>query len=224
MSDLWTVLAPILITDALNPTLLAAIVFTLGAAQPFRTSSMVLIGHTMTYLVGGMMLVALLDPIVEFILHPEPWHYFVSGLIGCVLIGCFVQTLRAPQKPADRLDSGTSELGFVQAFNLGAVVSVTGLPFAVPYIAALDRILRTELTTSSAAFVLIAYNLLYALPFALMILASAHYGKESRTLLQKLKLWVEKAAEVVFPVLLLVVGMFFVIDSGLFFYHGKGLF
>ena len=47
------------------------------------------------------------------------------------------------------------EMGPIESFGFGALVSVTGLPFAIPYIAALDRILRVDLTSFEASMVLV---------------------------------------------------------------------
>lgn len=128
MPELWGVLAPILVTDALNPALLAAVVFALGTTRPLSASTMMLIGHTIAYFISGIVLVVALDRIVEFIENPEPWHYGVSGLVGAVLVWFFVQSSRSDVKPSERKVSDVSELRPMAAFSIGAVVNLTGLP------------------------------------------------------------------------------------------------
>jgi len=44
------------------------------------------------------------------------------------------------------------------------------MPFAIPYFGALDQIMKADLSLGASTFALALYNLLYVLPFALLIL------------------------------------------------------
>ena len=56
MNELWAILIPILITDILNPVLLAATAYALGTASPFRSAFFLILGHTATYFLAGIVL------------------------------------------------------------------------------------------------------------------------------------------------------------------------
>lgn len=224
MLELWGILTPILITDALNPVLLAAIVYALGTTRPFVASSMMLTGHTAAYLVSGIVLALALDQIISVFENPKPWHFAAGGLIGIVLVVLAVASLRSREKPSEKEASTASDVRPWSAFTIGAMVSMTGLPFAVPYLAAIDQILRADLSTISGLLVLIAYNVLYAVPFLLLILVRRVYRRESERTLGVIMVWVDRIAAVVVPVVLFGLGAFMLADAGLFFWRGEGLY
>ena len=63
--ELWSVLVPILLADALNPVLLGALIYTLGSSRPLLLSSSLLLGHTATYLAAGIVLALGIDSIAD---------------------------------------------------------------------------------------------------------------------------------------------------------------
>lgn len=223
MLELWGILVPILVTDVMNPVLLAGVVYALGTPRPFVAASSMVAGHTLLYFVAGIVLALALDPILEYLENPEPWHYGVSGVIGAALLVFGIQSIFAKEKPSERKISDADTIGPIAALGIGAVINLAGLPFAVPYVAALDQILRADLSASGAVTTLVGYNLLYALPFVIIILLRAIYRKDSERILKNLMVWVDRIAAVILPLLLLGLGAFLTVDAGLYFWRGEGL-
>ena len=55
-----------------------------------------------------------------------------------------------------------------QAFALGAGLTVVGLPSALPYLGAIDQILRADLGITASGFALFFYNAVFLLPLAVL--------------------------------------------------------
>ena len=169
MTEIWTVLVPILIADLINPVLFAAMVYAAGTKYAVANSSAILLGHTFAYFIAGLILALGLEQISDRLANPQFIDYIIGLLIGILLIGV---AFRAPKKATRRRTDDGGELTPVKALGLGAIVNFLGIPFALPYFAALDQILKADLSANHTLIVLVAYNLIYALPF--MICGKKH--------------------------------------------------
>ena len=112
----------------------------------------------------------------------------------------------------------------LKSFTIGAIINIIGLPFALPYFAALDQILKAELTVTSSVIVLVGYNLLYALPFLVVPVLVMMMGENSRPVLARVNEKVDRVSAYLMPLMLGFVGMALVLDALLYFTNGKGLF
>lgn len=218
-------LTPILITDMLNPVLLAGVIFGLGSRRPFLNSTLVLLGWFVTYFAAGILLALGLDAIIDFFKTPRPIDFVVETVLGLLLIGLGVQVARSGQpkkkgrelEDADTLSAGTS-------FGIGASINLIGMPFAIPYFAVLGQILKADLDWMGALMVLLIYNLLYVLPFSLLIFIRLIYRQESDALFKSISDGMERLSAILMPVLLFLVGGVLLADAFLFFSTGKPLF
>jgi cytochrome c biogenesis protein CcdA len=110
-----------------------------------------------------------------------------------------------------------------RCLTLGAVISFIGVPFAVPYFAVLAQILKADLSAQDSTLVLAAYNLAYAVPFALLPLLRLALGNRCMTVLERINVALVWVTERILPFILLLLGLTLTIDSMLFFWSGKGL-
>jgi cytochrome c biogenesis protein CcdA len=161
---------------------------------------------------------------------------FVIGLIlGLVLIWLAIGSRNDTGK---RPDEELPQFTVVSAFGFGAVINFIGMPFAVPYFAAIDQILKADFSTTQALLILLkadfsttqallillAYNLVYALPFAIVPVLSAMMGEQARPVLAKVNAFMEKASGVLMPLLLGAIGLTLVADAIKYFITGSPLF
>ena len=225
MFELIVTSIPILVSDILNPVLLAGVIFGLGSRRPFLNSTLLLLGWFVTYFTAGILLALGLDAMIDFFKTPRPIDFVVETILGLLLIGLGVYVVRSGQRQkqgrefddADTLSSGTS-------FWIGASINLLGMPFAIPYFAFLGQILKADLDWMGALIVLLIYNLLYVLPFSLLIFIRLIYREESDVLFKSISDAMEWLSAILMPILLFLVGGALLADAFVFFSTGNPLF
>lgn len=222
MLELWVILTPILLADVVNPVLFAFMVYAVGTDRPLSNSISALLGHTAAYLSFGIILALSFNIIKAGLANPKPVDYIISLIVGILLLWV---AWRSRSKTADKKDKPqVEELTPLKSFTIGAIINIIGLPFALPYFAALDQILKAELTVTSSVIVLVGYNLLYALPFLVVPVLVMMMGENSRPVLARINEKVDRVSTYLMPLMLGFVGMALVLDALLYFTNGKGLF
>ena len=90
--------------------------------------------------------------------------------------------------------------------------------------AAVEQVLKADLDAAGAVGVLVAYNLLYAAPFALLIALRRLGGSDAGRLLAGINAWVDKVAGVLLPFLIIALGVALAADAAAWFWRGAPLF
>lgn len=223
MTELWSVLLPILLADVVNPVLFAFMVFAAGSARPVITPCAVLLGHTLAYFSAGLILGTGVEWFTQRLQNPQTIDFIIGGIVGVLLLGVGLASVCAPAQESSKPEQA-QEMGPLRALLMGAVVNFIGIPFALPYFAALDQMLKADLGDAQSITVLLGYNLLYAAPFLLVPLLVLLLGERSRPLLQRINRVLEKISAVLMPVLLFLLGGALCWDAVEYFRTGKGLF
>lgn len=221
MADLTSVLAPILLTDVLNPVLFAFLVFAAGTERPVLNSSLLLLGHTVAYFSAGVVIVLGIDRITDRLANPNAIDFVVEFVVGLVLLSLAWPSRESTGK---RPDETTPRLGVASSFGIGAIVNFVGIPFAVPYFAAIGQMMKADLSQNEAFIVLATYNLAYALPFAVVPVARVIMGDRAGPLLERINAGMEKISGALMPVLLGLVGLVLIADAVSWFTTGEPLF
>ena len=99
-----------------------------------------------------------------------------------------------------------------------------GLPFAIPYFAALDQILKSDFGWIPALTALFIYNILYILPFAVLIIIRRIYRERSDPFLNKINEWMEKIGDILMPLLLVLLAIALLVDAIYYFVTGLPLY
>jgi cytochrome c biogenesis protein CcdA len=219
--EIWAVLLPILLTDVVNPVLFAFMVYAAGTDRPVILSGSMLLGHTAAYFGAGIILAVFMEKISAYFANPHTVDFVIGLILGLVLIWLAIGSRNDTGK---RPDEELPQFTVVSAFGFGAVINFIGMPFAVPYFAAIDQILKADFSTTQALLILLAYNLVYALPFAIVPVLSAMMGEQARPVLAKVNAVMEKASGVLMPLLLGAIGLTLVADAIKYFITGTPLF
>ena len=222
MLHLWTVLTPILLADVVNPVLFAFMVYAVGTDRPLGNSIAALLGHTAAYLTFGIGLALAFDFITDRLANPEPLDYGLSLIIGCLLLWAAWRV--RSEKPQVKQTPAMERLTPIKSFGIGAVINIVGLPFALPYFAAIDQVLKADLTAADSALVIIGYNIGYALPFLVIPLLALTLGERSRPVLARINDKVDKVSAILMPIILALVGIALLADAILYIATGEGLF
>jgi threonine/homoserine/homoserine lactone efflux protein len=217
----WGMLLPILLSDVINPVLFAFMVYAAGSSRPVLTSSAMLLGHTVTYFSFGIVLSLGLERIAARLANPRFLDFVIEVVLGVILLWLALRTRKDTGK---RPEEETPEFSPWDAFRFGALVNVIGIPFAVPYFAAIDQFLKSDLNTGGVLLALLAYNLVYALPFLMVPVLSAVMGERSKPLLARVNAVMERISSFLMPLMLGLVGLALLADSITYFLSGESLF
>jgi len=219
--DNWGILLPILLSDVLNPVLFTFMVYAAGSKRPVAASSAMLLGHTVAYIISGVVLVYGIEQLSTRLANPRTIDFVIEFVVALALLWLVLRTRKDKGK---RPDEQTPELTVPKAFIFGALVNLIGIPFAIPYFAAIDQLLKSGLDTSGMITALVLYNLAYALPFLLIPLLTAIMGDRSKPILAKVNGLMEKASDIIMPLLIFVIGLALLLDSVWFFVRGESFF
>ena len=220
MLSLLPALLPILLIDVANPVLFAMLVFAAGSKRPIANSLSILLGHTLAYFAAGIGVALALDRITERLQNPQTIDFVLSGILGLALLWMVLKTRREGPPSADEPEG---EMTPASCLTLGAVVNFVGIPFALPYFAAIDQLLKADLGTVESVTVLVAYNLAYAAPFLVVPIAVAVAGDSAKPLLQRINDIITRFSDFLMPWMLGLLGAALVADSAAYFYRGEGL-
>ncbi|MBT8379610.1 MAG: GAP family protein [Ignavibacteria bacterium] len=225
MFDLLPIVLPILITDIINPVLLAAVIFSLGSRKPFVNSVFILLGWFLLYFAAGIAIALGLDAVIELLANPRPIDFYIEIAIGLLLLwlGLSMIFKKKPKQKKPQYDDAAA-LSPLKAFWMGALINIIGLPFALPYFAVIDQILKADLDWVPSLTVLLIYNLLYVLPFASLLLIRIFYREKSDAIFSKINSVMERIADVLMPFILIGIGGFLIADAIFFFVKGTPLF
>lgn len=225
MFELFPIILPILFTDIINPVLLAAVIFSLGSGKPFLNSIFILLGWFSLYFAAGIAIALGLDAVIDLLANPRPIDFVIEIVIGSLLcwLGLSIVFRKKPKQKAPQYDDA-STLSPLKAFWIGALINIIGLPFALPYLAVLDQILKADLAWIPSLTVLLIYNLLYILPFSILLLIRILYRERSDAIFKKINSVIESIADVLMPFILIGIGGLLIVDSIFFFVRGTSLF
>ena len=220
MTELIGTLIPILLTDVVNPVLFAFMVYAVGTHRPLLNSSALLIGHTVAYFTAGVVLAIWLESIMARLNSPEPVDYGISVVIGTLLVWF---AFRSRSDTGKRPEDNEPDLTPASSFMYGAIVNFIGIPFAVPYFAALGQIMKADLSAPQGYATLLAYNAAYALPFLIVPVLRMAMGEASRDLLGRMNARIEQISSILMPILLGLLGIALIANAASFFIDGEPL-
>jgi cytochrome c biogenesis protein CcdA len=204
-------------TDALNPVLLAAVIYALGSRHPYASAVALLTGYAVSYFAAGIALALGFEAIFDYLRTPRPIDFLISSALGVVLLAFAWRTFRSGSPPRRREPRKPPVLGLGRSLLLGVQVNLLGLSFALPYFAAIDQILKADLDAVGALAVLALYNALYVAPFGVLVALRALLGERGDRLLARTNESVDRASAVVMPLLLGGLGALLVADGASYF-------
>jgi len=192
MLELVVTLAPVSLLDSLSLLPFAVVVLAalLAGPRPYAASVAFLIGIFASYLAAGVLIAVGLGQVIQrvskLLVHwfnnPVTLDYVLGMVVGVALIALGYRWANARRGRASRRQPA---LGMtpVQALGLGAGATLAGLWGALPYFAAIDQLLKAELSLGESLVALAFYNVVFiSVPTALV----------------GLKAWLGARADVVF--------------------------
>ena len=220
MFELLPKLIPMLVVDVLNPVLFALLVVAVGTNRPFANSTALLAGHTLAYFLSGIVIALGLDQITDRLENPHRVDFVIELVLGLL---CLWAAHASRDGKASKQKIPERELTPAYCLGYGAMVNFIGVPFALPYFAAVDQLLKANLSIESSLLVLTAYNSAYALPFVLVPIMVALMGDASKPILEKINNMLVNLVDRAMPILLLILGAALSFDALAFLVMGEPL-
>lgn len=220
MIELLPKLIPLLVVDILNPVLFALLVVAVGTSKPFANSTALIAGHTAAYFFSGVVIALGLTRITDRLNNPQPVDFVIELLLGLLFLWA---ALASRDGKASEEKTPEAELTPAFCFGYGAIVNFIGVPFALPYFAAMDQILKSNLPVESSLAAIAAYNFAYALPFLGVPILVALIGHSSKPILDKINNLLIGLVDRFMPIILLLLGLTLTADSLAYLISGVAL-
>ncbi len=221
MPELILVLTPIALMDSTSiiPLCIVFLVILLGGPSPLLRSTALVAGVFVTYLACGLLVLfglqSVLDAINAYAMKvwkdPNTQELIVQILIGFALLVAGLRIARAREQQTER--KAPTEMTASQAFVSGAGMTIVGLPGAVPYLAAINLILRSDQTTRQEVITLVVYNIAFVAPLAAIVAASLVLGERSQRLLQGIRGLLDRWGQRLIVSLMLALGALLIMDG-----------
>jgi cytochrome c biogenesis protein CcdA len=201
--------------DSLNPTAVALQIYILSGTRPIGKSLAFIFGVFFAYWSGGVLLVLGVSQITATFLHhvnfsiAEDYLYTVQFLVGIILFAC---GLGLQISPEDDTKPRLQHLTVTRTFLLGLGVTISELPTALPYVAAIERLSHAKLNLFSITSILGLYNIIFVFPLFLLILLYVTFQQESAAILQRINRSISFWSSKILRWLLLGLGILLIID------------
>ena len=178
-SLLLFVLAPIALLDSTSivPLCVVPLAALLGGDRPFAGAISFLLGIFVAYTGSGVLLLLGLDFVLDSIApivsrwwnDPNTPELILQLVIGLVLIAFGWRLGRSREGGVQKDQASGMTPG--SAFSLGFAITLAGMPGALPYLGAIDQILRSDLSDLWSIACILFYNAVFISPMALLMLA-----------------------------------------------------
>lgn len=196
MVELLLVLAPIALLDAtsITPLCIVPLILLMGGPKPLRTSAGFLSGIFVSYVLCSILVLVGLqgfvqlaqDRFVAYWNHPDTIDIWLGIAIGAVMVLFGARLSARRQPPPDDESSRVQEgAGPWQAFVGGFVLTLVGLPGALPLFAAVDQILRADPGLAGELIAVLFYNVVFVAPLAFVLVLRIVSGDSVEPLLRR---------------------------------------
>ena len=221
MKTIILILTPISLVDSTSiiPLSILPLIILLSGRRPVLGSVAFLTGIFITYLILGILIAlglgSMFDQINVYLLqiwkHPDTLDLILQIIIGVILL---VFGFRRPRARDSRGDSGISEsITPPKAFIIAAGLVIIGMPGAIPYLAAIDQLLRADLSGLEVVLVILYYNVLFILPLAVLVFIRVFFPNQSERIFAFIKDLIAKWGRRVIVTLLVIRGLVMVVDG-----------
>ncbi len=221
MIDLIPSLTSIALIDSLSiiPLCIVFLVVLLAGPQPVVRSMALIAGIFVVYLACGVLVLFGLQQVFDQInayalrLWTSPYteELIFQIVVGAALMafGWHLAERRAPSSDS----AGVSTMTAPRAWLAGAGLTLAGLPGAVPYVAAIDLTLRTDLTFVERLALLGYYNIVFAAPLVAIVAIRLVFARRADRILGAIRRAIDRWVPRVIVGLLIVCGGVLVADG-----------
>lgn len=221
---LLLVLFPIALIDSISPVRIGAMVTILCADRPVRRAQAFIVGIFVGYFLLGLAFAFFGQRLLEIdlILDPTRVNFVIGLVIGVVLLIIGGRGLRARSVEGEvEVDPSKSAGG---ALVTALVITVATAPSAVPLLAGINQILKSQISVSLAYLALVFYCAVYLTPLVVLLVLRVVLGERAETVMKKLGAGAERWMGRLMAALFILLGSANVIDALGYFLFNRPLF
>ena len=148
-----------------------------------------------------------------------------ADLVTQIVIGVVLATFGFRLAGARQKKKGPDVAGAMsplRIFLLACGITIVGMPGAVPYLAAIDEILRADRPPGEMVLLLLFYNVIFTAPLLTIVVVRGALGSRSDSFFDRLQAFFDHWGRRLLVVLLIVLGIVLVAD-GIGFFLGHPL-
>jgi cytochrome c biogenesis protein CcdA len=221
---LLLVLLPIALIDSISPVRIGAMVTILCADRPLRRAQAFVVGIFVGYFLLGLAFAFFGQRLLEIdlILDPTRVNFVIGLVIGVVLLIIGGRGLRARLVEGEvEVDTSKSAGG---ALVTALVITVATAPSAVPLLAGINQILKSQISVSLAYLALAFYCAVYLMPLVVLLVLRVVLGERAETVMKKLGAGAERWMGRLMAALFILLGSANIIDALGYFLFNRPLF
>ncbi len=217
MLELYLILFVIGVFDCADPVNVGLHIYLLGTKKPISASFAYMLGIFVTYFLIGILLLVGLGPLIQNIYTQlSPTTEYSIGLALGLLCLYFAYRLYIHREEPPKHRTPKS-LAFWDVFTIGAVLAFLNFPTMLPYLAAINFILKAQMGIIGDLAALIFYNIIYILPMIIVLCIYSLSGKWGMKILQKLNRYIDQWSLKVMALFLFVLGLYLALDGMIYF-------
>lgn len=208
--------------DSLNPATIIAMVFLLSTTQPLPRTVSFLLGVGVTYFICGLLVHLGFSSVFDYVQNflASTWGYVARALLGVVLV---ITSLWLYYRKSETNTKTPTAIHPVATFIFGVTSTISDMPTAFPYLVALERISAANTDLITTLFLLLYYNILYALPALILLFSYLLAKRHAAAIIENIKSFFQRWMKPVTIFALCVFGFLLLVDSSTFFISGNGL-
>jgi len=221
MNNLLVILTSIALVNSVLflPTGITGIAASLATKKPFLTAIAFIAGKFTPHLLFGLLIAVGLDTAIDSIKFraqeawqdPDNWLVAAQLIIGVAMIVVAILVSRGSKDPASL--KSTKPVTPLGAFSVSAGMTLVGLPGALLYFAAIDQVLRANLTSPGVVGAITYYNLILVSPLLLVVLMRRLLGGMVDPLFAAISRFFERWGKKIVLLALLGVGAVLALDA-----------
>ena len=197
--------------DSLNPVTIAIHIYLLTTDRPIVRTISFMMGMFSAYFIGGVLIEFGLDKIItDFDFNPNFVFFIIEIIIGCLLI---VSGYKYSKKVNVSTTKKPRSLKAIHTFLLGLFVTGSDIPTALPYLAAIGRMVQEDLPFLSVIALLIMYIIIFETPLIILLFMYIFSREKIEDKLLKIIPFINLWNYRLTVVFLILFGMFLVIDG-----------
>lgn len=211
MPSLLAYLVAIAALDSLNPTTTAIQIYLLSTPKPVPRSVSFITGVFITYWTAGLAVTLGASQLTINLPGLPPLQmYTLQLIIGIVLllVGWNLNKLAVDSQEAKR----PAQLTIAQTFLFGSAATLWDFPTALPYLAAIERIVRSQFDLFTTMGILAIYNIIFVLPLIVLLGLYIYLGERSTSLMHRFNRSIQKWGPKILRVLLIGLGILLIAD------------